>query len=54
VVGLEAQLEQRGLDAREAAPQIFRRGEGEAEDEVRVVVFLSLELQTVVGPAGGG
>jgi hypothetical protein len=52
VVGLKAQFEQRRLDAREAAPQVFGCGKGEAKDEVRVVVFLSLKFEPFVGPSG--
>ena len=48
VVGLEAQFEQRALDPGEAPSQIFRRGEGQAEDEVGVVVLLTLQLELFI------
>lgn len=48
-VGIEAQAKEHGLDAGEAAAEIVGGGEGEAEDEVAVVV-----LSALLGELGGG
>lgn len=45
VVLLEAQPKQGRLDAGEASAEILRAGEGQSQDEVRVVIFLPLRVQ---------
>lgn len=46
VVLLEPDPEERRLDPGEAAPQVVGTGEGEPQDEVRVVVLLPLRVQS--------
>jgi hypothetical protein len=53
VVGLEAQAEQHGLDAREAPAQVLGRRERQPQDEVAVVVLLALQVQLRVAGAAG-
>jgi hypothetical protein len=45
---LKAQLEKHCLDTSEPSPKVFGASEGEAQDEMRVVVFLALISESLI------